>query len=292
MRLSIRHETTYRYRRPVALQEHRLLLFPRGRPDTVVKCCSLSIEPAHDTTWSEDAQGNTVATVRFPQMSDRLSIIARHEIEHSAELWPIFRVATEAHRFPFDYDFESKAELAPMMEVDEGEHGDPVLDWVDGVLRGPETDTLSLLKDVNARLNAGIGYRIRDEEGTQSPADTLRLASGSCRDMAALFIDIVRRLGFAARAVSGYVFDPGSAPGDAGATHAWAEVFLPGAGWIAFDPTSARVGSAGLVAAAVGRRNDRVLPIVGGFAGAPEDFRDMSVDVQVTADGALDEHIS
>ncbi|WP_311732417.1 transglutaminase family protein [Sphingomonas sp. BK580] len=134
-----------------------------------------------------------------------------------------------------------------------------------------------------SRVRSGVRLPARDEEGTQPPSRTLALRSGSCRDLAALFLWAVRRLDFAARAASGYLFDPGSVAGDVGATHAWCEVFLPGAGWIAFDPTQRRLGSAGLVATAVGVTSEAVLPVVGGFLGDASDFAGMEASVVVTA---------
>ena len=125
-------------------------------------------------------------------------------------------------------------------------------------------------------------YRTRDEQGTQAPLDTLALGSGSCRDMAALFIEAARALGFGARAVSGYFYDPQAPADHPGSTHAWAEVFLPGAGWIAFDPTHRRLGGASLIPVAVARSNRQIMPIEGGYSGRPDDFISMAVEVKVT----------
>jgi transglutaminase-like putative cysteine protease len=126
-----------------------------------------------------------------------------------------------------------------------------------------------------------ILYRVRDEEGTQTPAETLALGSGSCRDIAGLFIEAARHLGFGARAVSGYLFDPDQQENDAGSTHAWAEIYLPGAGWIAFDPTHRRVGGGQLVPVAVARLNPQIMPVSGGFLGASNDLKRMDVVVTV-----------
>ena len=161
--------------------------------------------------------------------------------------------------------------------------GDKVSAWARRFVLGAHTDTLSLLKDLNSGVLGDIVYRVRDEEGTQSPTETLDLASGSCRDIAGLFIEAARHLGFGARAVSGYLFDPGQGAEDAGATHAWAEVYLPGAGWIAFDPTHRRVGSGQLVPVAVARLNRQIMPVTGGYLGSSDDSQSMNVTVQVRA---------
>jgi transglutaminase-like putative cysteine protease len=153
---------------------------------------------------------------------------------------------------------------------------------------GAGTDTLSLLQDVNAAARIGMTYIAREEAGTQSPQQTLDLGSGSCRDLATLFIEAVRHLGFGARAVSGYLFDPPTPedpdnPGNQhGATHAWAEVYLPGAGWVAFDPTNGRMGEAHLVPVAVGRSIAQLSPVDGRYAGAADDFLGMTVEVTVS----------
>jgi transglutaminase-like putative cysteine protease len=143
---------------------------------------------------------------------------------------------------------------------------------------------LSLLRDLNNGILDYVQYRVRDEEGTQTPAETLTLKSGSCRDIAGLFIEAARHLGFGVRAVSGYLFNPDQQVGDAGSTHAWAEIYLPGAGWIAFDPTHRRVGGGRLVPVAVARLNRQIMPVTGGYVGAPEDFEVMDVAVNVRSE--------
>jgi transglutaminase-like putative cysteine protease len=137
-------------------------------------------------------------------------------------------------------------------------------------------------------------YVTREEVGTQSPQETLDLASGSCRDLATLFIEAVRHLGFGARAVSGYLFDPTILANSAhrefqhGATHAWAEVYLPCAGWVAFDPTNGRMGEAHLVPVAVGRSIAQLSPVDGRYVGAAEAFLGMTVEVTVSTTGRTD----
>lgn len=151
-------------------------------------------------------------------------------------------------------------------------------------MRSNPTDTLALLKDINACILEWVSYRSREDEGTQSPAQTLDRGWGSCRDLATLFIEAVRTLGFGARIVSGYLHNP---DGDlfgaegAGATHAWAEVYVPGAGWITFDPTNRSVGGVNLIPVAVGRDIRRVMPVAGSFIGASDAFQGMWVEVHV-----------
>lgn len=287
MRLRVRHRTTYRYVRPVRLLEHRLLVTPRSRHDVVTVASEVRVSPVAELVWSEDAAGNSAALALFTGPTSELTILAEHEVLHAAEPYPIFRLDPAAHRHPFSYAPGDRALFGPGVLSAAPDDAPDLVSWVDAFRREVPDDTLTLLKALNEAVGAAVAYRTRDEEGTQSPSRTLELRSGSCRDLAALFLAAARRLGFAARAVSGYLYDPGSVAGDAGATHAWCEVFLPGAGWIAFDPTQRRVGSAGLIGVAVGASSDAVLPVVGGFLGEAADFAGMDVSVSVVA---LDAH--
>ncbi len=282
MRLAIHHRTTYRYARLVVLQPHRMMLRPRTSHDVVVVVSSLVCSPAVELDYTQDVFGNLIATGVFSEPTAELVIASELTVEQSAVAWPVFRIVPEAHSFPFEY---SRDDLADLGILRIPEHSDPegsMGAWARAFVRGATTDTLSLLKDLNAGILGSVAYRVRDEEGMQTPLETLALASGSCRDIAALFIEAVRHLGFGARAVSGYLFDPQAPADDPGSTHAWAEVYLPGAGWIAFDPTHRRMGGANLIPVAVGRRNRQIMPIVGGYVGTPEDFLAMDVKVSVT----------
>ena len=283
MRLRIRHRTTYRYARPVRFLDHRLLVTPRGGPSVTPIRSDLRIDPAAQLVWSEDAAGNTAALALCAGTAAELTILAEHEVRHTAEPFPIFRLHPTAHRYPFTYAPDDLALFGPALLEGQAHREAALEQWLEDVRAGAGDDTLTLLKALNEAVGSAITYRTRDEEGTQTPSRTLALRSGSCRDLAALFLAAARRLGFAARAVSGYLFDPGLAAGDVGATHAWCEVFLPGAGWIAFDPTQRRVGAAGLVAAAVGATSAALLPVVGGFLGDVSDFKGMEVSVSVVA---------
>jgi transglutaminase-like putative cysteine protease len=281
VKLRICHDTIYRYRRAVSLQPHRLMLVPRGSHDLTILSSSLDLSPNADMAWAQDVFGNLVATASFAVPTDMLVISSEVLVEQRALAWPIYRIAPGAHAYPFGYADGEMADLGALLHP---QHDDPdgvLATWARSFVLAPTVDTLSLLKDINAGIADAVAYRTRDEEGTQSPLGTLSIASGSCRDMSALFIDAVRHLGFGACAVSGYLYDPDVSPEDAGSTHAWAEVYLPAAGWIAFDPTHRRVGSANLIPVAVGRCNTQIMPVTGGYAGAAEDFSGMEVRVTV-----------
>jgi transglutaminase-like putative cysteine protease len=286
MRLTIEHRTTYRYASPVMLQEQRLVLTPRDDAGQTTVTRSLRCEPDAEIAWIVDVFGNAIAIATFVHATDMLTIVNEIEIDHVAPEWPIFIVHPDAHRYPFAYSLDDIVDLGALAQPDWLTPGaDAIGAWARGFVLGPQTDTLSLLKDLNGGILDSIAYRVRDEEGTQSPAETLRLASGSCRDIAALFIEAVRHLGLGARAVSGYLIDLDQTEGDAGSTHAWAQVYLPGAGWITFDPTHRRVGSGHLVPVAFARFNRQIMPVTGGYLGAPDAFLTMEVSVRMRSDG-------
>jgi transglutaminase-like putative cysteine protease len=282
MKLSIHHKTSYRYARPVVLKPHRLILRPRDSQDMVVLSTSLVCSPPARLDWAQDVFGNLIATSTFSEPAAQLVITSDLAVKQSAIAWPVFPISPEAHDFPFEYSSDDLTNLGALRTP---EHSDPngtMEAWTRAFVRGTRTDTLSLLKDLNAGILGPVAYRVRDEEGTQAPLETLALASGSCRDIAALFIEAVRHLGLGARAVSGYLFDPQANAKDPGSTHAWAEVYLPGAGWVAFDPTHRQLGGASLIPVATARSNRQIMPITGGYLGAPEDFIAMDVVVSVT----------
>jgi transglutaminase-like putative cysteine protease len=283
MQFEIQHTTVYRYARPVSLEEHRLLLFPRGSHDVRVLASSLRCTPEADLHWSQDVFGNVVATAMFGEAAKELVIDSHVTVEQCAPTWPVYQIAPAAHSYPFVYSHAEFVDLGGYLAPQHEDANRAISDWARAHVYSSPTDTLSLLKDINNSILGSVKYRTRDEAGTQSPIETLSLLSGSCRDIAALFIDAVRHLGFGARAVSGYLFDPDVLPHDAGSTHAWAEVYLPAAGWIAFDPTHQRVGLANLVPTAVGRCNNQIMPVSGGYFGSAEDFLEMDVRVSVAA---------
>jgi transglutaminase-like putative cysteine protease len=284
MKLTIDHRTIYRYRSPVLLQPHRMILLPRSSHDVVLSSSSLRVSPQAEIAWTQDVFGNLIATGTFFGSTAELTITSRLRVEQLAAVWPVFRIEPVAHSFPFQYSPDEMADLGSLRIPQDGDADGRMEAWARAFVEGSQTDTLSLLKDLNAGILGSISYRTRDEEGTQTPLETLALASGSCRDIAALFIAAVRHLGLGARAVSGYLYDPVAHSDDAGSTHAWAEVYLPGAGWIAFDPTHRSVGGANLIPVAVARSNRQIMPISGGYIGAPEDFVGMDVMVSVTPD--------
>ena len=279
--LTIRHRTTYFYRGPVSLRPHRLMLRPRESREMRLIAMTLTVDPQATIAWAHDVAGNAIATANFSATTSRLSIDSVVEVELDSATWPVFDVAASAISYPFAYSLDESADLGSLALC---QYADPVgrlKNWTDGFVRGTPTDTLALLKDINAGVLSWISYQEREDEGTQSPIETLDRGWGTCRDMAVLFVEAVRMLGFGARIVSGYLHNPDQNVLGAGSTHAWAEVFVPGAGWITFDPTNRSVGGANLIPVAVGRHIRQVVPVMGEFFGMNDAFDRMAVEVSV-----------
>lgn len=284
VRLKVTHSTTYHYRVPVNLYPHRLMLRPRESRDLRLLGLEVIVEPEAVVTWAQDVAGNMVATASFQAKTDSLIIHSVAELELDAASWPVFDVAASAVNFPFQYTADEFTDLGALIMPQYPDAAGRLREWVQKFIHAVPTDTLSLLKDINASIAAWVFYQSRDVEGTQPPLDTLDRGWGSCRDMALLFIEAVRTLGFGARIVSGYLHNPeqlqvGSV--GTGSTHAWAEVYISGAGWITFDPTNRSVGGVNLIPVAVGRNIQQVSPVSGSFDGPATAFDAMWVKVDV-----------
>lgn len=282
--LKVHHRTTYRYHQPVMLGSHRLMLRPRESRDLHLLSNSVTITPDATVTWAYDVFGNAVAVASFQAMTDTLVIDSAAEIQLYAPIWPVFQVASHAASYPFNYSDEEWSDLGALTARQYPDPARRLAQWARGFVRSSPTDTLALLKDLSAGVSLWIRYQSREEEGTQSPSQTLDRGWGSCRDFAVLFVEATRSLGFGARIASGYLYNPTGEQGlDGGSTHAWAEVYVPGAGWITFDPTNRSVGSANLIPVAVARHIGQTTPVAGSFVGMTDAFLGMTVEVAVTS---------
>jgi len=291
--LTVHHRTAYRYRRLVDLWPHRLMLCPRESRDLQVISCVVTVSPTAQVTWAHDVFGNAVATAVFETASDSLVIDSVVELRLEASAWPIFNIAASAIVYPFRYSDDEWMDLGSLTAQQYADPAGRLATWARAFVRGDQTDTLALLKDLCAGVSRWISYQSREDEGTQSPIQTLDRGLGSCRDLAVLFVEAARSLGFGARLVSGYLFNPdqmlhGST--DAGSTHAWAEVFVSGAGWISFDPTNRSVGGANLIPVAVARDIRQAAPVSGTYAGSSDALEGMTVEVLVTSSAAPAQH--
>lgn len=282
--LDIVHTTTYRYRQAVSLGPHRLMLRPRETRELGLFSHELSIAPTATVTWAHDVAGNAIATAVFDGPTDHLVIESRASVELTAPAWPVFAIASSAAQYPFFYAADEWTDLGALTVPQYADPDGRFARWVEGFVMGRPTDTLSLLKDISNGVFTQISYQIRETEGTQTPIETLDRGWGSCRDFAVLLAEAARRLGLGAHIVSGYLSDLkggllGSA--DSGSTHAWVEIYVPGAGWIAFDPTNRSVGSQNLIPVAVGRDIHQVVPVSGSFSGGRGALCDLTVGVAV-----------
>lgn len=289
--LQVEHTTRYRYARPVAFGEHRVMFRPRSGYDVQVLDLSLDVSPPSEIRWVQDVFSNAVTLVTPHTLADQLEIVARFRIEHFGAIGLESPLAQHAENYPFAYSGEERIDLGAFLVP---QHGDPdgrVTAWANMFIpRIGDIGTRRMLTDITETIRADFTYAARDTEGTQTPTQTLALRAGSCRDFALLMIEAVRRLGFASRFVSGYIYDPavdGVAAGaidsvvGGGATHAWVEVYVPGAGWLTFDPTNPLYGGADLIRVAVTRDAFQAAPVQGSFTGRVGDFIGMEIDVRV-----------
>lgn len=290
-RLKVHHQTVYRYRRPVKFGEHRLMLRPRDSHDFRYVNGTLSLSPAADVRWVHDVFSNSIAIARFDQPAEELRIESTVLVDHFAsdDGLPPFPISSYAQTLPFTYQ---PLELPDLMSSISRHYADPemrVEDWTRQFLgSGGPARTQQFLFDITRAINTQFKYELREEEGVRTPVETLDRGTGSCRDLALLMIEAVRSLGLAARFISGYIYDPaldgeeGNVQGS-GWPHAWVQVYLPGTGWMEFDPTNGIIGGSNLIRVAVVRDPVQALPVTGTFTGAADDFIDLSVNVSVHA---------
>ncbi|KEA63898.1 Large protein containing transglutaminase-like domain [Marinobacterium lacunae] len=263
---NIRHSTWYGFNGEVTLEPHRLRLRPREDHDLRIASSRLDISPQpQDVRWYRDVENNSVAILTFDKPCTELEILSEVQIQQYDQAPLDFLVEAYAVHYPFRYTDDDYEVLRPFVE--RGEVSDALRSWVGQLWRQGETiQSYTLLKRICSAIKERFAYQVREEPGVQSPEQTLSLGSGSCRDFANLFMAAARHLGFAARFVSGYMFVP-PGPELFGTTHAWAEVYIPGAGWKGFDPTGGELVGADHIPVAVARSAESVPPVEGAFTG-------------------------
>jgi transglutaminase-like putative cysteine protease len=282
--LTVRHVTIYRYSRPVGLGQHRMMFRPRESHDLKLLSTSLSIMPnPARLRWLHDVFDNSIAIAEFDGFTSELRFESIVTLQHFETALPVYPLEEYANTYPFRYSDEDLPNLARALAPHYP--GDNVRQWA-GQFLDPwgTTGTMNLLVSMTLGIKEQFRYVRRSEKGVQSPDETLESRRGSCRDFAVLMMEATRSLGLAARFVSGYIFVPGN---DAkitggGATHAWMQTYLPGAGWIDFDPTNSIMGNRNLIRVAVAWSPDQVLPLWGTFEGPANTFLGMDVTVSVT----------
>lgn len=286
-RLEVRHNTVYSYRRDVGFGEHRILFRPRDSQDQRLLDFELKISPSpKDLHWIHDVFNNCVAVASFDGSARELSFESRILLDHSPTEALRFRATAGSRSWPLLYDDETLPDLAPYMRRHYPDDG-AVEAWARRFVRaGRRTDVAHLLAKMTTSIQQDFVYSRRLEQGTKAPGETLSSGAGTCRDFALLMIEAVRSIGLAARFVTGYIYVPSRDTPEhrgGGATHAWVQVFLPGAGWVEFDPTNGIVGNRDLIRVGVARDPYQALPLHGTYRGKATDFIGMTVDVQVTS---------
>jgi transglutaminase-like putative cysteine protease len=285
--LKVHHVTIYAYRRAVGFGEHRILFRPRDSQDQRLLAADLKIVPApSELFWVHDVFGNSVAVANFDAESDALSFETDIVLDHTPQLGLHFRAEERAKRWPFDYDDEILPDLSASMGRQYTDDGSTA-NWARRfVSASGHTNTARMLEAMTLAIKDEFKYARRTNPGTQTPAMTLDSLSGTCRDFALLMMEAARTLGLAARFVTGYIYVPSRDKPEllgGGATHAWTQIYLPGAGWVEFDPTNGIIGNRDLIRVGVARDPRQAIPLWGTHRGGRNDSLGMTVQVNVTS---------
>ena len=284
----ITHTTHYRYAQPVGLGEHKVLFRPRDSHDLRVLATDLVVTPTPvDIRLMQDAYSNSVALVQPQSPSTELKVVCSFSVEHTGTRALDVPLSPRAQSYPVNYMPEEQIALSHYLMPYYDDPNGSLRAWASQFIdHSTATDSRQLLVEMTRHIRNSMQYRARFDEGVQTPYETLCLQSGTCRDFATLMIEAIRHLGYAARFVSGYLYTPWlddttSQALGAGATHAWAQVYLPGTGWIPFDPTNNLIGGTDLIRVGVARHATLASPVSGSWHGYGGDYLGMFVDVQV-----------
>lgn len=286
--LNVQHRTVYRYARPVSFGEHRFMCRPHDSHDLRLLRTALMIQPAAKLRWLHDVFGNSIAIASFGEEAAELVFESSFSVEHFPAEAEAIVIEPYAMRYPFSYAAEDIPDLGRTVERHYPDPEHRIDEWARRFIPNEDGEsTFDMLVAIAHAIRNEFTYLRREEMGTQLPVETLEKGGGSCRDFALLMMEAVRSLGLAARFVSGYLYDEdllGAGKGviGGGATHAWVQVYLPGAGWVEFDPTNALVGGRNLIRVAVARDAAQAAVLSGSYTGAAEDYLGMSVEVVVT----------
>ena len=287
----ITHSTEYAYYRPVRPTTHRLMLRPRDSHDLRLRNATLTVTPPpRRTRWAHDVFGNSLAYLEWgPVETKVLRIVSSLDLDHFPAVSEL-PLDPAAEVFPFSYMTDEAPDLSRTLERHYPDPERAVDAWAHSFVNptGP-TRTLDLLANMTRAIRAEFRYAAREAEGTNSPTVTLATRTGACRDFALLMMEAVRALGLAARFVSGYLYDErltyGAVPHvGGGSTHAWVAVYLPGAGWVEYDPTNGLIAGRNLIRISTARTPEQSLPVSGAYLGSKQDFQGMRVNVDVTVE--------
>jgi len=285
-RLRIRHESLYSYSEPVRFGPWRLLMRPLDTHATRLISASLETPPS-ELKWAYDAYGNCVCHLQPRDRADFLKVVNNLVVDRFPAPLANVMIDNPCSTAPIVYGLSDRAILEPFITPITEDGSPRYKEWLHAQICAPDEPALECLKRINTTIHDDFRYGARDEAGTQGPAQTVELGSGTCRDFAWLMIESVRRLGFAARFATGYLYSPHATVRGAGATHAWCEVFLPDLGWMEFDPTNALVESASLIRVATTRTWQESDPMNGSIYGDASCDLKVAVDVDLIQDDGL-----
>lgn len=289
----LEHITTYRYANPVTFGEHRAIFLPSLGYTGRTLSYSLETNISSKTRWMMDTLSNNVAVLEFSEPAKELQVTCRVRGEHHGiRAIAEFPLEARAEEIPVQYTPDEWIDLSVFLRPHAEDPGGRVAAWAKSFVVGDQDNTLDVLQRMMNTIHKNLTYQAREVEGTQPPGETLRLQSGTCRDYAWLMIEALRRLGFACRFVSGYLYDAALDGGEvgmtgSGATHAWLQVYLPGAGWRAYDPTNRITEGYDLIRVAIARHPAQVIPLKGSWFGNADDYLGMDVKVTIRKLGSI-----
>jgi transglutaminase-like putative cysteine protease len=291
----LEHVTTYRYRQPVIFGEHRAIFLPSLGYGGRILTSALTANVAHQVRWVKDTLSNNVALLTFEGAAEELAVTYRFRGEHfGVKGIEGFPLSDRAIEIPVQYTPDEWTDLAVFMRPHAEDPDGRLATWAKTFIAGDQDETLDVLERMMKAIWTSLTYQAREAEGVQPPGETLRSQSGTCRDYAWLMIEALRRLGFACRFVSGYLYDAALDGGEvgmtgSGATHAWLQVYLPGAGWRSYDPTNQITEGFDLIPVAIARHPGQVMPLSGAWSGRPNDYLGMTVEINIHKVATLSE---
>jgi len=283
----IEHTTTYKYKNPVTFSQHRAMFLPRTGHGGRIISHSIVTNVASKIRWVGDPLGNSVALIDFLAPTSNLAVTFKFRGAHygagGVEEAPL---DIRAQVFPIQYTPDEWTDLAVFIRPHTDDADGSVATWVRSFLAAAGNDTAKVLRLMMDAIRDTFTYQAREAEGTQTPSETLKTKSGTCRDYAWLMIEALRGLGLACRFMSGYIYDSSldggsiEATGSA-STHAWLTVYLPGAGWLHYDPTNRITKGFDLIPVAIARHPGQVIPLQGSWFGSGSDYLGMTVNVSI-----------
>ncbi|QDV30532.1 hypothetical protein Spb1_24660 [Planctopirus ephydatiae] len=277
--IRIIHNTEYHYNEPVTFGPHRAMVRPREGHDLHITASKLEIEPASDVRWLRDIYGNSISVITFLEPSQKLRVYSEVDVDLYDNPSLSCSIDPMVQSYPFQYSADDQVELFPFRLPSYPADAARLHEWLSPLYTpGQLHNTSDLLQALNSRIYESLTYQHRDEPGVQLPCETIAKGTGSCRDYAVLMMEAARHWGLAARFVTGYVQLDAQ---QHGSTHAWIEIYLPGAGWRGFDPTNNKLASAEHVSVGVARDQDKASPLSGTWFGAANAFESLAVKVQV-----------